>query len=219
MAKRFGYSKAAIHKIAASKKIPKTSKKGIYLYSKKHFDEILENRTVDETITEWYTVQEIMTLYSMSQTAVYSFTSENKISKKNQQGKAVYAKSEIDSLLQHRLSDDSITEWYTNNQIKEAYGFEPGFVANFVYKHKIPKKRIGNRGYYSKQHFDKAVEEQQPSTLYITVEQAMELYGMSRDAVYTCVKRNNIPKIKDGQKVKLQKSALEALFNPTKLYL
>ena len=69
LAKRFGYSKSAIQKIAASKKIPKTPKKGVYLYSKRHFDEVLDNNTVDETITEWYTVKEIMTPHSMSHTA------------------------------------------------------------------------------------------------------------------------------------------------------
>lgn len=219
LAQRFGYSKSAIHKIAASKKIPKTTKRGVYLYSKPHFDVFLESRQVDESIKEWYSAEDIMNHYSMTKSAVYTFVSDNNIAKKNQQGKTLYAKTEVDSLLQHRLGDESVTEWYTTAQIQEVYGFKAGYTANFVYNHKIPKKRIGGKGYYSKQHFDQAVAEQKPTTEYITVEKAMELYGMSRDALYSCVKRHNIPKIKDGQIIKLQKSALEALFNPIKLYI
>lgn len=219
LAQKFGYSKSSIHKIAANKKIPKTIKKGCYMYSKKHFDEEFASKTVDESITEWYTVEEIMGIYSMSKNAVYTFTSERSITRKNKHGKTVYAKSEIDRILQVRLGDSSINEWYTNEEIKEKYGFEPGYIANFVFKNKIPKKRIGNKGYYSKEHFDQAVAERKPATEYITVEKAMELYGMSRDAIYACVKRHNIPKIKEGQLIKLQKVALEALFNPVKLYM
>lgn len=219
LATKFGYSKSAIHKMAASKHIPKTTHNGSYLYSKRHFDEAFAGKQVDESITEWYTVEQIMELYSMTKNSVYSLTSERAIAKKNQSGKTLYAKSEIDTILQPRLGDASIVEWYTNDEIKEVYGFEPGYVANFVFKNKIPKKRIGNKGYYSKEHFDKAVAERKPSTEYITVEKAMELYGMSRDALYACVKRNSIPKIKEGPIIKIQKSALETLFNPVKIYV
>ncbi|CDN31916.1 transposase [Mucinivorans hirudinis] len=219
LATKFGYSKSAIHKMAASKHIPKTTHNGSYLYSKRHFDEAFAGKQVDESITEWYTVEQIMELYSMTKNSVYSLTSERAITKKNQSGKTLYDKSEIDTILQPRLGDASIVEWYTNDEIKDVYGFEPGYVASFVFKNKIPKKRIGNKGYYSKQHFDKAVAERKPSTEYITVDKAMELYRMSRDAVYACVKRHNIPKIKEGPIIKLQKSALEALFNPVKLYI
>ena len=219
LATKFGYSKSAIHKMAASKHIPKTTHNGSYLYSKRHFDEAFAGKQVDESITEWYTVEQIMELYSMTKNSVYSLTSERAITKKNQSGKTLYAKSEIDTILQPRLGGASIAEWYTNDEIKEAYGFEPGYVASFVFKNKIPKKRIGNKGYYSKEHFDKAAAERKPSTEYITVDKAMELYRMSRDAVYACVKRHNIPKIKEGPIIKLQKSALEALFNPVKLYI
>ena len=219
LATKFGYSKSAIHKMAASKHIPKTTHNGSYLYSKRHFDEAFAGKQVDESITEWYTVEQIMELYSMTKNSVYSLTSERAITKKNQSGKTLYAKSEIDTILQPRLGDASIAEWYTNDEIKEVYGFEPGYVASFVFKNKIPKKRIGNKGYYSKEHFDKAVAVRKPSTEYITVDKAMELYRMSRDAVYACVKRHNIPKIKEGPIIKLQKSALEGLFNPVKLYI
>lgn len=218
LAKRFNYSKSAIHKMAATRQIPKTIQGGVYLYSKPHFDELLADKEVNPSITEWYTVEEIASLYTMTKTAVYSFVSMNSITKRNQGGKMLYAKSEVDALLYTRLGDNSITEWYTREEIKEAYGFEPGYTANFVFKNKIPKKRIGNRSYYSKEHFDRAVAERKPSTEYITVERAMEIYGVSRDALYACVKRHNIPKSKEGQSLKLQKSALEALFNPTMLY-
>lgn len=219
LATKFGYSKSAIHKMAATKHIPKTTHNGSYLYSKRHFDEAFAGKQVDESITEWDTVDQIMELYSMTKNSVYSLTSERAISKKNQSGKTLYAKSEIDTILRSRLWNASIAEWYTNDEIKELYGFEPGYVASFVFKNKIPKKRIGNKGYYSKEHFDKAVAECKPSTEYITVDKAIELYRMNRDAVYACVKRHNIPKIKEGPIIKLQKSALVALFNPVKLYI
>lgn len=219
LAKKFGYSKSAIHKIAATKNIPKTTKNGVHLYSKKHFDKELSSRQVNDSITEWYTVEEVMSNYTMSKNAVYSLTSDHSVTKKNQAGKTLYAKSEIDAIPQPRLGDTSITEWYSSDEIRQEYGLEPSYIANFVFVNKIPKKRIGNKGYYSKEHFDRAVEERKPSTVYITVEKAMELYGMSREALYACIKRHNIPKIKDGPIIKLQKSALEALFNPVKLYI
>lgn len=220
LSEKYGYTKSAIHKMAASRNIPKIVKNGCYLYSKTHFDSEFAYKSVDDTITKWYSVEDIMSKYAIpSKSTVYTLVSDNKVTKKNQNGKTLYAQSEIDELMQARMGDTSITEWYSYDEITELFGFEKEYIPNFVHRNQIPRKRSNGKSMCSKVHFDKAIEERKPITEYITTEQAMKLYGVTRDALYVTVKRHDVPKKNINNTLRLQKVALEAIYNPTKLYI
>lgn len=220
IAQKYGVTKGAVHNRAASNSIPKIAiSRGKHLYSKPHIDKLYENDPLaDSTITEWYSISDIKSRYGMSQTAVYTFVSEHDIPRKNNKGKMMYSQSHIDELLKIRLGDTNISEWYTMEDVYDKYGLQPNYIANFVFVNKIPKKRTNGKAHYSKEHFDKAVIERNPPTVYITIEDAAECFSMGKEEIHRLVIKHNIPKIKDSKLIRIQKTALELIINPSKLY-
>lgn len=220
IAEKYGVTKGAVHNRAASNAIPKiTASRGKHLYSKPHIDKLYENDPIaDNTITEWYLLSDIQSIYGMSQTAVYTFVSDHNLPRKNSKGKMLYSKSHIDDLLKDRLGDTNITEWYTMEDVYDKYGLQPSYIANFVFVNKIPKKRTNGKGHYSKSHFDAAIEARNPPTVFITVEDAAEYFSLSKEEIHRLVIKHNIPKIKDSKLIRIQRSELNKIINPPKLY-
>ncbi len=216
-ADKYGYCKSTIHKMATRKGIPHVKYEGTYLYHKFLIDRALGKNKPDDSIDEWYSVEEIKQLYAMSTGAVYSFVSEYGVPRKNDRGKTLYSKSQVDAVLKSRMGDSEITEWYSMEEIYQIYGFERGYIANFVFKNHIPKKRKGNTSLYSKTHFDEAVRIKHPRTEYISVQDAVQAYGLSRHTIYGIVNRHNIPTVKEGKFMKIQKSKLDKILNPKTL--
>ena len=85
-------------------------------------------------------------------------------------------------------------------------------IYTFVYENNIPKKKEGRTVFYSKTHID--ILKNKDSNVFITTEEAMQQYNLTRDALYHYVKSRNIPKVKSGRYIKLSKSALDKIFNP-----
>lgn len=217
VAEKYGYSKGAIHRMAASKKVPGKLFEGAYLYSKPHIEDVYRDKLPDKSISEWYSVKEIMDIYHLSQCAVYGLVSIHKVPRRNDKGKTIYSKSHIDAIMRRRNGDESITEWYTMEEIYNQYMMEPNYVANFAFTNKIPRKRNGTKALYSKTHFDEAVKLKAPRTEYILISDATESYNLSRDSLYGLMRRYNIPRIKDGKYVRIQRYALEKIINPKTL--
>ena len=215
----YGVSKDAIHRRANSHKIPWVLYEGKRHYSRKHFSEHYKIADSDFDITQWYYVEEIMEKYSTTKSSVYSLVSDNDVSRKNVKGKSIYLKKEIDALLKSRLGDLKIKTWYTVEDIYRIYGLKPHYIANFVFVNKIPKRRVNNHGEYSKSHFDNAIKSRNPSTVYLSIEDAAKQFKMTPEKIHTLITKHNIPKVKDGKLIRVQKTALDKIINPPKLYI
>lgn len=214
----YGVTKGAIRLRAKNNNVPKITCQGHMLYSKIHIDELYKKDGVDPMIQEWYSCEDIMSTYQMTKSSVYSFVSANSIPRKNEHGKTYYSKTHVNELLKARLGDDGISEWYTKDDIYNKYGLLPHYIANFVFSNKIPKKRIGGKGYYSKEHFDKAIAEKDPPTIFLTVEDAATFFSKSKEEIHRLMIKHNIPKLKDSKLIRVQKSELNKIINPPKLY-
>ena len=118
----------------------------------------------------------------------------------------VYSKIHVDNVMQARQPDPEITEWYTLEEIVERYNLKAPYVSNLIFRNAIPKTRHGNKGYYSKKHFDTLMEAKFPKPEYYTVEEATARFGISRDVLYQHIKRHNIPHEKDGRYIRVSKT-------------
>lgn len=214
----YGVTKGAIRVRAKSNKVPRVTFQGHILYSKSHIDKLYEKEGVDPSIKEWYSSEDIMNAYQMTKSSVYSFVSTNGIPRKNEQGKTYYSKNHVDELLKNRLGDENILEWYTTEDIYNKYGLKPHYIASFVCRLKIPRKRSGGKGYYSKEHFDNAIAEKDPPTIFLTIEDAAICFSKSKEEIHRLVIKHNIPKLKDSKLIRVQKSELNKIINPPKLY-
>lgn len=215
---KFCCAKSTVHKAAGNHNFPKMLYRGKNLYSKKHIDNYFSKYNAHPDIAEWYTVEEIMDKYSLTKSAIYSYVSTNNLPRKTEKGKSLYSKQHIDEHYSNYLAyDETITEWYSMEEIAEKFQVTKGYAANIVHKNPVPRKRVGNRSFYSKKHFDKMMDAVKPPQAYYYLEEAMEKFDMTRDSLYYHIKTNGIDKVKDGKRVKVLKSALDKLFEHPKI--
>ena len=109
-----------IFKIAKENKIPKTLNKGKSYFSKKHIDNYFKNKSPDETILEWNSVEELKKLYSLTTTAIYSFVSENKIPKKKDGRTVYYSKKHFDIAKKYQEPDEP--QYYSTEEAMQKFG-------------------------------------------------------------------------------------------------
>ena len=217
-AQEFGVTKSAIHHRANSNKVPCIMYQGNKLYSRLHLELLYKEEEVDYGITEWYCVDDIMERYTITKSAIYSLTSEKKVPRKKDKNRTLYSKSHIDELLKSRLGADHVELWYTKEEIYEKYGLQPKYISGFAHQNNIPRRNVGGRGQYSQVHFDKAIEERNPPTVYLKVEDAADYFDIPPTKIHYLIKKHELPRLKDDNIIRVQKQALERIINPIKLY-
>ena len=209
---KFGYSKETVYKTAKEKRIPNVLCQGKKIYSKRHVDRHFSVKVPDPDINDWYTRDEIGLKYDISKDAVYSMVANHRVPRMNMNGMTVYSKIHVDNIMQARQPNPEITEWYTLEEIVERYNLKAPYVSNLIFRNAIPKTRHGNKGYYSKKHFDALMEAKFPKPAYYTAEEATARFGISRDVLYQHIKRHNIPHEKEGRYIRISKTHLDQLF-------
>ncbi|MFR9578578.1 MAG: helix-turn-helix domain-containing protein [Rikenellaceae bacterium] len=215
---RFGVTVGAIHSRCRAQKVPWILFQGTRIYSAAFLEALYKEEMIDESITEWYSTEEIMEVHSMTKSAVYSMVSEHQVPKKKNGAITLYSKSHVDKLIEVRRGDTSIGSTYSTEDIFERYGLQPNYIRNFVYTNKIPRRREGGKTLYSQPHFDEAIERQNPPTVYLLIEDAAEFFNQTAKHIYYLIKKHNIPTIKTDTRIRVQKVALDKIFNPKKLY-
>lgn len=165
-------------------------------------------------LTEFYTVAEIKEKYNIKESWLYKVAKENNIPKTLARGKSLFSKTHIDKYFKKKGYGefDHINEWYKVEDIMRKYEMTTSAIYSFVSKKNIPRKKEGRNVLYSKHDFD--VAKGAITTEYYSTAEAMEKYGLTRDALYHYIKYHNIPKIKEGRYIKISKAELDSLFNP-----
>ena len=108
-----------------------------------------------DTITEFYTVQEIEEKYFVKYRRLNDIVNKHKIPKTSNNGKLYISKIHIDRYFKKRnINIADITEWYTVEDIKQKYNLNRDQIYSKIYDNRIPKLRIGRNIQISKIHFD-----------------------------------------------------------------
>ena len=196
----------------AEKSTHEQRSKGGRVLSKQETSEEQMSATESRSITDFYTIAEIKEKYKVKETWIYNIVREKKIPKTLIKGKSYISKAHIDKHFAKKAPSPNITEWYCVDDIKEKYGMTENTIYNFVYENNIPKKKEGRAVYYSKTHVD--ILKNKDSEVFITTEEAMQQYNLTRDALYHYVKYHKIPKLKVGRYIKISKQVLEKVLTP-----
>lgn len=191
------------------------------IISKKDIDNMLESNSEyrarpkrdSQPITEFYTIAEIKEKFGVKEAWIFKIVKEKRIPKVLRKGKSYISKSHIDNHFAKHAPDQSIEQWYTPTEIQEKFSMSLNAIYSFVYENAIPKKKEGRNVFYSKKHFDIAKGAEKPlEPKYYSVEEAMQKFGVTRDALYNQIKTNKIPKIKEGRYIKISKPELDNLY-------
>lgn len=221
-----GISRATMYRYLTANIIKSLVIQGKTFVRRQDIDALFENAGPYQTrvrrdkvsIDEFYTIHEIKEKYNVKERWIYNVVNKKKIPKLFHRGKNLYSKKHVDKFFTVEEVDTNITEWYSRQEIQEKFNMTSIAVYSFVSEKKIPKKKEGLTVYYSKEHVDVAkgikntIEEK-----YYTTEEAMAKYSLTRDALYYYVKFHNIPKVKDGRRIKISKYHLDKILEKPKL--
>ena len=215
---RFGVTVSGIHTRCRSNNVPWIIFQGTRIYSAPILEELYKTDEVDDSIVEWYNVDDIIEKYSMSKSAIYSMVSEHKVPKKKNGTTTLYSKTHIDELIKAREGDTSITSAYTAEDAYQKYGIDAKYVRNFVYRNKIPRKKVSGKTYYSQPHFDEAIIKENSPFIYLLIDEAVNEFGKTPKQLYYLIDKHEIPTINEGALMRVQKVALDKIINPKNLY-
>lgn len=180
-----------------------------------HPDKFEPVRNERKAITEFYTTQEILKRYEISNSGLYKIAQTQNFPKTQSRGKTLCSKPHIDKYFEKRNPSEEITEWYTVAEIQEKFGMTLSAIYCLVSKEGIPKIKVGIEARYSKKHFDiaKGIAEPEAPKEY-TVAEAMEKFRMTRDQIYHYVKTYNITRTKRGKYTYISRKELDDLLAP-----
>ena len=163
-----------------------------------------------DEVLDFYSGEEVMTLFKVKQSWLYTSAKRNHIPICRIAGKNYYSKKHIDEFFGVAVDISGITDWLLTEEVEELFGMKPTALRAFTYRHKIPTKREYGRTYYSKSHLDELrrtdlVNDER----YYTVEQVQQIYGFSSANICHIVKVKHIEKVKVGVKNLLLRSDVE----------
>ena len=163
-----------------------------------------------EEVLDFYSGEEVMSLFKVKQSWLYTSAKRNHIPICRIAGKNYYSKKHIDEFFGVAVDISEITDWLLTEEVEELFGMKPPALRAYTYRHKIPTKREYGRTYYSKSHLNELrrtdlVNDER----YYTVEQVQQIYGLSSANICHIVKVKHIEKIKVGVKNLLLRSDVE----------
>ncbi len=160
----------------------------------------------DFDIAEYYTAEQISEKYKVSQKWIWAYTREHNIPKVRIRQFNYYSKKHIDVAFAKYKTDETLTEWYTAEEIEQKYGMTRVAIRSQVYRNNIPSKKENGKTLYSKLHFDLSKSSEQESAAeYYTVQEAMKKYNLSRDSVYGVLQFHEIKREKKGRFIRFLK--------------
>ena len=163
-----------------------------------------------DEILDFYSGEEVMSLYKVKQSWLYTTAKRNRIPICRIAGKNYYSKKHVDEFFGVAVDMESITDWLLTEEAEEQFDMKPAALRAYAYRHRIPTKKEYGRTYYSKSHLDELrrtdlVNDER----YYTVEQVRQIYGLSSANICHIVKVKHIEKIKVGVKNLLLRSDVE----------
>lgn len=151
---KYGVSVSWIFKVGKEKDIPKIFRMGKTLWSKSHVDKYIVKNRPDESITEWYSVPDLMAKFNMTTTAVYTFVSAHCIPKKKVKREVYYSKIHVD--MAKGLKEPEKPEFYSMKEAIEKFGMTRDKIYHYVKVFGIPKHMEGKYVKFSKKEMDAA---------------------------------------------------------------
>lgn len=152
---KFGVSEAWVFKLAKEKKIPKVLHHGKTYWSKQHVEKHFAKHIENNTIVEWYSVQDMMEKFNMTTSAVYCFVSKFNIPKKKIKTSVYYSKQHVDAV--KGINEPPKEEFYTMKEAVQHFGMTEDQIYKYAKKAKVSKHMEGRIVLMNKRELDAAL--------------------------------------------------------------
>lgn len=152
---KFGVSESWVFKIGKEKNIPKILHHGKTYWSKQHVEKHFAKHIENNTIVEWYSIQDMMEKFNMTTSAVYCFVSKYGIPKKKVKSSVFYSKQHVDAA--KGINEPPKEEFYTMKEAVEHFGMTEDQIYKYAKKAKVSKHMEGRIVLMNKQELDAAL--------------------------------------------------------------
>ena len=152
---KFGVSEAWVFKLAKEKKIPKVLHHGKTYWSKQHVEKHFAKHIENNSIVEWYSVQDMMEKFNMTTSAVYCFVSKFNIPKKKIKTSVYYSKQHVDAA--KGINKPPKEEFYTMKEAVQHFGMTEDQIYKYAKKAKVSKHMEGRIVLMNKRELDAAL--------------------------------------------------------------
>ena len=152
---KFGVSEAWVFKLAKEKKIPKVLHHGKTYWSKQHVEKHFAKHIENNSIVEWYSVQDMMEKFNMTTSAVYCFVSKFNIPKKKIKTSVYYSKQHVDAV--KGINEPPKEEFYTMKEAVQHFGMTEDQIYKYAKKAKVSKHMEGRIVLMNKRELDAAL--------------------------------------------------------------
>lgn len=152
---KFGVSEAWVFKLAKEKKIPEVLHHGKTYWSKQHVDKHFAKHIEDNSIVEWYSVQDMMEKFNMTTSAVYCFVSKFNIPKKKIKTLVYYSKQHVDAV--KGINEPPKEKFYTMKEAVQHFGMTEDQIYKYAKKAKVSKHMEGRIVLMNKRELDAAL--------------------------------------------------------------
>ena len=152
---KFGVSEAWVFKLAKEKKIPKVLHHGKTYWSKQHVDKHFAKHIENNSMVEWYSVQDMMEKFNMTTSAVYCFVSKFNIPKKKIKTLVYYSKQHVDAA--KGINEPPKEEFYTMKEAVQHFGMTEDQIYKYAKKAKVSKHMEGRIVLMNKRELDAAL--------------------------------------------------------------
>ena len=95
-----------------------------------------------DEVMDFYSGEEVMSLYKVKQSWLYTTAKRNRIPVCRIAGKNYYSKKHIDEFFGVAVDTSNITDWLLTEEAEEVFGMKPGALRAYTHRHKIPAKRV-----------------------------------------------------------------------------
>lgn len=167
--------------------------------------------------TDLISVKEALEKYNISLTWFYHKIKSIKLSPTLINGIAYYDAKKLKKLLYIKQFNE-IKEWYSVTEIVEKFNLKRTRIYEILSDNKdIPRKRVGKDILISQKHWDdfRGVSMQENEEYY-SISEATQLYNIKQSYLYDIIREHNIPKVKRGHYIYIEKEPLDQIMSNRK---
>lgn len=202
-----GVSRASVYRYLASGEIESLQDKRKTIIRRTDLEEFFDNASPykrrsygQKGSRQYYTMTEIVEKFKISRKASKGRLDRLGILLIYKGSSTFFNKSAVDIGFTELLEEANLNNYYMIPQIMEMYNMTTYGVRAFVPRHQIPSKNVHGETVHSKVHIDDVKEFRfKDAEQYLSVEQIIEKYKLTRDSAYNNTKYYKAKKVKKGK--------------------
>ena len=184
---------------------------------------VAKRQIADVECKAMLSVTEAAVLLGVTRPTIYRYLEKGALPFARVDAKVLIRRTDIDTMFASSLSYQArikreplpLQDYCRADEIVARYGIDRSYLFRVVKQDGVPKTFFRGRAYYNREHIERLFSQPPQPVEWITVEEAMVLLGVTRDALYHYIKQYAVPKEKVGRYIRISKPDILKILKPT----